>query len=72
MSADASFLVTGFRRATFFMASTYLGKSDDSAASTGALSTEMMFAQHFGFRRANVMAVFAPMECPIKVGFLSL
>jgi hypothetical protein len=65
MSLSASFWLFGCALSTCCMPSAYFGKSLDSAASTGALSTGMMFAQQSGFRSAIVMTVFAPIECRI-------
>ena len=47
--------------------SAYLGKSLERAASTGALSTGMIFAQHEGLRSARAMTVFAPIKYLISV-----
>jgi len=45
----------------FFMPWMYFANSLRSAASMGALSTEMMSLIRAGFRRANAIAVLAPL-----------
>ena len=45
-----------------FMPRIYLGKSLFSAASTGALSTDMRAPTVSGDRKATVMAIFAPLR----------
>lgn len=70
--ASASFCDVTPESSTFFMARTYLTKSDDREASTGALSTATMSLTTAGEVRARTMAVLAPLFLGVSHRLFSL